>query len=40
VHPDNPQIMYAGTHHRDVYRTDDGGRIWLLLARDGVPTGP
>jgi photosystem II stability/assembly factor-like uncharacterized protein len=37
VHPKNPQRLYAGASPIALYRSDDGGDHWKLLADPGLP---
>lgn len=37
IHPDDPDLVYAGTAGQDVLRSRDGGKTWDHLARSGAP---
>ena len=37
IHPDEPDVVYAGTMGEDVLRSLDGGQTWDVLAESGEP---
>lgn len=37
VRPDEPDVIYVGTHGASLYRTLDGGSSWEQLAAEGTP---
>jgi photosystem II stability/assembly factor-like uncharacterized protein len=37
VHPANPRVMYAGGAPVSVYRSDDAGETWRVLANPNMP---
>ncbi len=43
LHPTNPNIIWAGTNHNNIYYSEDGGKTWLhelAISKSGVGGDP